>query len=501
YERYSSGGFKRLLNEGFSCENTQITYVPTYTACGHSSLYTGCVPAIHGITGNDIIVQANGYKMNCVEDTTVKGVGTTSKDEMKSPRNLLASTITDELKLATNFRSKVIGVALKDRGGILPAGHAADAAYWFDGSTGNWITSTYYRANLPVWVEGFNNQRRVDKYLTQKWETLYPIDTYQQSSPDNSRYERKFKKDKESVFPYDISALRTKDYSVVKSTPFANTLTFDFAKAALEGEKMGKGKFTDFLAVSISTTDYLGHQFGPNAVEIEDLYLRLDKDIANFLAYLDSSIGKGQYTVFLSADHGAAHNPGFLTDHKLPGGNWSGTLTSSRSIDELNNILSKKYGNDKIVSALFNYQVHFNYPLINEKQLDLTQIKKDVIAYYKKQEDVLYAVDLKNIGNEAVPETIKSRIVNGYNEKRSGEIQIILKPGYYLSAEGAAGTSHGSWNPYDSHIPLVFMGWGIKQGKTNRLTSIADVASTLAGLLHIQEPNGNIGEPITEVFK
>ncbi|MFD2161450.1 alkaline phosphatase PafA [Paradesertivirga mongoliensis] len=503
FDRYGSGGFKRLIAEGFNCENTQITYIPTYTACGHASLYTGSVPSINGIAGNDWIEQNTGKRMYCTSDSTVTSVGTTSNAGKMSPRNMLTSTVADELKLATNFRSKAIGIALKDRGGILPAGHSADAAYWYDDLTGNWITSSYYRANLPQWVEAFNGQKLVEKYLTQKWTTLYPIETYKQSSPDNSpRYEGKYKNEEAPVFPHDIPVNRSSDWNTIRNTPFANTLTLDFAKAAVQNEKLGASGFTDFLAVSLSSTDYLGHQFGPNSVEVEDMYLRLDKDVADFLTYLDKAIGKGEYTLFLSADHGAAHNPNFLNDHKIPGGLWNGTNNSSRGLNELNDLLAKKYGSDKIVRNLFNYQVHFNYPLISEKGIDLSAVKKDVIAYYKSQKAVTYVVDLKNIGNEPIPDALKQRIINGYNEKRSGEIQIILNAGYYQGyGTEVTGTTHGTWNPYDTHIPLIFMGWGVKKGKTHRLVSMSDVAPTLSALLHIQEPNGNIGQPITEVLK
>ncbi|MBC7913074.1 MAG: alkaline phosphatase family protein, partial [Pyrinomonadaceae bacterium] len=353
-----------------------------------------------------------------------------------------------------------------------------------------------------TWVETFNNQKLVDKYLSQKWTTLYPLETYKQSSPDNSpRYEGKYPKEPSPVFPHDIPAYRSSNASTVRNTHWGNTFTFDFAKSAIQSEGMGKSGQTDFLAISLSSTDYLGHQFGPNSVEIEDMYLRLDKDIASFLNYLDTSVGKGEYTIFLSADHGAAHNPNFLKDHKIPAGLWSGSNTTG-GLTELNDLLSKKYGTDKLIRSLFNYQVHLDYTVINSKALDINQIKKDIITYYKNMENVSYVVDLKNIGNEAIPEVLKARIINGYNEKRSGEIQIILNPAYYQgSGSEATGTTHGTWNPYDTHIPLIFMGWGIKQGKTTRLTSMADVASTLSTLLHIQEPNGNIGQPITEVLK
>jgi len=502
YERYGNDGFKRLLKEGFTCENTYIPYIPTFTAIGHSTIYTGSVPSLHGIAGNDWYEQPNGYQKYCTEDTTVKSVGTTSKAGEMSPRNLLTTTITDELKLATNFRSKVIGVALKDRGGILPAGHSANAAYWYDDYTGNWITSTYYMNDLPQWVKAFNSQRLVDKYLTQKWNTLYPLETYLQSSPDNSpKYEGKFKNEGAPVFPHDIPVNRTSDWNTIRNTPFANTLTLDFAKAAIKNEALGKREVTDFLTVSISSTDYLGHQFGPNSVEIEDTYLRLDKDLAMFLTYLDTTIGKGQYTLFLSADHGAAHNPTFLRDNKIPSGLWSGASGLKADISEVNSILSRKYKAEKIVRSLFNYQVNLNYEVIEKENLNIDEVKKDIISYYKKQPGVAFVVDLKNIGISPVPEALKGRIINGYNEKRSGEIQIILNPGWYQGyGTQATGTTHGTWNPYDTHIPLIFMGWGIKQGRSNQQYFMTDIAPTLAALLRIQEPNGNIGKPIIELI-
>jgi len=502
FDRYSNNGFKRLLNDGFSCENTYIPYIPTFTAIGHSTIYTGSVPSIHGIAGNDWYEQDNGYHMYCTEDSTVRSVGTTSKAGQMSPRNLLATTVTDELKLATNFRSKVIGVALKDRGGILPAGHSADAAYWFDDYTGNWITSTYYMSELPEWVNAFNGQRLVDKYLTQKWNTLYAIDTYKQSSPDNSpRYEGKFKKETAPVFPHDIPVNRTSDWNTIRNTPFANTLTLDFAKAIIRNEAMGKGDQTDFLAISLSSTDYIGHQFGPNSVEVEDTYLRLDADLATFFGYLDATFGKNQYVIFLSADHGAAHNPTFLKDHKIPAGLWSGTTGLKADISEINGILSSKYKKDKIVRSLFNYQVNLNYEVIEKEGLNVDEVKKDIITYYKKQPGVAFVVDLKNSGNAAIPDALKTRIINGYNEKRSGEIQIILNPGWYQGyGTQVTGTTHGTWNPYDTHIPLLFMGWGIKSGKSYQPYSMTDIAPTIAALLKIQEPNGNIGKPIAEVL-
>ena len=499
YARYQDNGFKRLLNDGFSCENTQVDYIPTVTAAGHTCIYTGSVPALTGIAGNDWIVQATGKGMYCTEDTTVQTVGSTSAAGKMSPRNLLTTTVTDELRLATNFRSKVIGIALKDRGGILPGGHTANAAYWFDDKTGNWITSTYYMTDLPQWVKDFNDQKLAEMYL--KLDTLYPIETYVQSTADNTKYEGKFKGTDAPTLPVKTSGLYKGNLGLIRSTPYGNTITLDLAIAAINAEKLGQNQATDFLAISLSSPDYIGHQFGINAVEIEDTYLRLDREIANFLVYLDAKVGKGNYTVFLTADHGAAHNTAFLNDNNIPAGVWD----DGSVLKELNKTLSEKYKSDRLVLSLNDYQVNLNYGDINGQQLNEDDIKKDCIAFLLKQPAVAFAVDMKKAESSAIPEELRERIVNGYNMAHSGEIQIILQPAWFTghgSGDGGpTGTTHGSWNPYDNHIPLVFMGWGIKQGSTVRETHMTDIPPTVAALLHIQAPNGSIGQPIPEVIK
>jgi len=497
YDRYSENGFKRLLNEGFSCDNTQIDYIPTNTGPGHSCIYTGSVPALHGIAGNDFIVQSTGLSMYCAQDTSARSVGApeTAAGQM-SPRNLLTNTVTDELRLATNFRSKVIGIALKDRGGIFPAGHTANAAYWLDDKTGNWITSTYYMKDLPQWVKDVNDQKLAETYLKNDWNPAYPIDTYVQSTPDASKYEGKFKGADTTTLPVKTSAMYKGNLSLIRATPAGNTFTLDMAIAAINGEQLGQHDVTDFLAVSFSSTDYVGHQFGPNSVEIEDTYLKLDRNLASFFTYLDARIGKGNYTVFLTADHGAAHNPVFLQDHKIPAGVWNDAAV----LKNLNKFLLDKYKLDNLVLRLTNYQVNFNYASINYAHIDKEALVKDCCDFLRDQEGVAYAIDMRKVQEASIPEELRMRIINGYNPEHSGSIQIILNPGWYAS-QSLTGTTHGTWNPYDTHIPLVFMGWGIPHGHLNRETHMTDIAPTVAALLHIQAPNGCIGKPIPEALK
>lgn len=496
YDRYQAGGFKRMLNEGFSAENTNIDYSTTVTGIGHATVYTGSVPALHGIAGNDFIIQATGKTMYCAGDSTVQTVGSNSKAGQMSPRNMLSSTITDELKLATNFRSKVIGIALKDRGGILPAGHTANAAYWFDDASGGWITSTYYMKELPAWVKKINDQKLPEKYLKKDWNTLYPISTYIQSSTDDNRYEGKYSGAAASTFPVKTSGMIQNGVGIIRSTPYGNSFTLDMAKAAIQNENLGNNGETDFLAVSFSSPDYIGHQSGPNSVEVEDTYLRLDRDMADLLSYLDEKLGKGNYTTFLTADHGVAHNPNFLIDNKIPAGFWP----TSQVLKDLNASLEKEFKIKNLVISLGSYQVSFNNLLIASEKLNETEIRNFAVKFLQKQPGVVYALDMDKVETSAVPQMLKEKIINAYNRDRSGVIQIILKPGYY-SGYGATGASHGSWNPYDSHIPLVFMGWGIKPGKTYSATGMTDIAATLAALLKIQMPNGSIGEPIAGALK
>jgi predicted AlkP superfamily pyrophosphatase or phosphodiesterase len=503
YDRYGSGGFKRLLNEGFTCENTNVDYIPTVTAAGHTCIYTGSVPAIHGIAGNDFIIQATGKSMYCTEDSTVKTVGSTSNAGKMSPRNLLTTTVTDELRLATNFRSKVIGIALKDRGGILPAGHTANAAYWFDDKTGNWITSTYYMNSLPKWVDNFNGQKLAENYLKTDWTLVYPLNTYTQSTADDNKYEGKFAGTDAPTLPVKTSSLYkgSLGLGLIRSTPYGNSLTLDFAVAAINGEQLGNNGATDFLAISLSSTDYVGHQFGINSIEIEDTYIRLDRDLAAFLTYLDANVGTGNYTVFLTADHGAAHNTAFLNDHNIPGGVWDDAAT----LKDMNAFLMDKYKVDNLVLGLTNYQVNFNNAVVKYLRLDEDALKNDCIRFLQKLPFVAFAVDMQKVQTANIPDELRSRIINGYNPDRSGVIQIILKPGWFTghgSADhGPTGTTHGTWNPYDTHIPLVFMGWGIQHGSLTRPTHMTDISATVAALLHIQAPNGSIGVPISEVLK
>jgi predicted AlkP superfamily pyrophosphatase or phosphodiesterase len=493
YDRYEAGGFKRMLGEGFSCENTFISHLPSFTAVGHSTVYTGSVPAIHGITGNDWIDQQSGRSWYCTEDTVAKSVGTTSSAGQMSPRNLLASTITDELRLATNFRSKVVGVSLKDRASILPAGHTPNGAFWFDDANASFITSTYYMQELPDWVKRFNERKEPAQLMSKTWETLYPINTYIQSTADQANWEGNFVGETGTVFPHNMPAIYPKDPGSLRSTPSGNTLTLDFAKAAVEGYNLGTGAVTDFLTINCASTDYVGHKFGPNSIEVEDTYLRLDKDLAAFFRFLDQRVGKGKYLVFLTADHGAAHSVGFLQEHNIP----AGFVRDRQMLASLDSLLNIRFGVKGLVRSGANYHVNYNIGKIDSAKLDYDAIKKETVKFLQRQPGIQFAADVDNIGISPLPEPVKSMVINGYNPKRTGAVMIIPEPGWYQGFE--KGTTHGNWNAYDVHIPLVFMGWHVKHGASNKTVHMTDIAPTIAAMLHIQMPNGCVGKPVTDI--
>jgi predicted AlkP superfamily pyrophosphatase or phosphodiesterase len=489
--KYSKGGFKRLLNEGYNCKNLHYNYGPTVTAAGHAAIFTGSIPSVDGIIGNDWFDQANSKNMYCVEDTTVSTVGTTSVAGKMSPKNLVVSTITDQLKIANNFKSKTIGIALKDRGAILPAGHIANGAYWFDSFDGSFITSTFYMKVLPQWVKDFNAQKNANKFINTSWTTLLPIEKYTESTEDDQPYESKLLGETKSVFPHELVGTRGNFYETIKTTPFGNTITKDFALAAIEGENLGKGENTDFLTLSFSSPDYAGHAFGPNSIEVEDVYLRLDKDIEEILNTLDSKFGKNNYLVFLSADHGVADVPGFWKQNKLP----AGLLPTVGMRTLANEALKAKFGSAEIIKAEDNSQYYLNYQILKEKSISTTQVYeviKDAIIGVEGVSDI---INLHDLNGSNLPESLLAKIKNGYNAKRSGDIMILSKPQWFGGRP--TGTTHGTIYNYDSHVPAVFFGWKVPKGESFDRYSISDIAPTIANMLNILEPSGNIGNPIT----
>jgi predicted AlkP superfamily pyrophosphatase or phosphodiesterase len=501
-KKFGNGGFKRLMADGFMLTNAHYNYVPTYTGPGHASIYTGSTPSIHGIVGNDWYDKGIKKNVNCVEDDRQQPIGSADGNGDVSPWRLLSTTITDELKLFSQKKSKVIGISVKDRGAVLPAGHLADAAYWYDGKTGRFISSSYYLTALPAWVQDFNALQLSDALLNKEWKTVFPIEQYTESGPDDSPYEILWKGKDKQVFPYDLKKLRTQNgnFDMLPSTPMGDDLLTSFAEATLKGEQLGKTDQTDFLALSFSSPDLIGHGHGPNSVEIEDTYIRLDKNIEELLAKLDAELGKNNYLVFLTADHAVVDVPQSLKDKRIPAGNF---LDWRALKNELNATLQNHFPGKILVEAVSNNQIFFNPEAFTgdprTSSIDLL-IATDLATNYLQSKEGIAQVFSKTIirqgsYNEA---SIKGMMVRGFNHRRSGDIAFELEPGW-VSGGGAQGTTHGSAYTYDTHVPVLFYGKGISKGSSARPHTITDIAPTLSVLLKIKFPSGCTGQPITEI--
>lgn len=500
--KFGEGGFRRMMNEGFMLQNAHYNYVPTVTGAGHASVYTGTTPANHGIIGNDWYDKELKKNVYCAGDPTVSTVGSTSVEDGKmSPHRLLTTTITDELKLATQKRAKVIGISIKDRGSILPAGHMADAAYWYDEKVGKFITSTYYMNALPAWVDTFNKRNLPDKYLSQVWNTLLPIEQYVESGPDNTPYEGKLGGKDKPTFPYDLPAMFKKNgYDILSYTPFSNDYLTEMAKAAIDAEKMGADDVPDFLCVSYSATDKLGHAVGPNAIELQDIYLRLDRSLADLFKKLDETAGKGNYVVFLSADHAVAENPQYLLDNKVPAGFFRANNLKSR----LNDFLKPYFPEKQVIQTIMNEQIYFNHDAFSSDPktggMDLLIATELTVNFLLQEKGVANAFSKSLLRQGAFDEAgHKGFAIRGYNPKRSGDISMILEPAWF-DAWSVTGTTHGSSYSYDTHVPILFFGKGVKHGTSVLPHTITDISATLAILLKTKFPNGCTGQPIAELF-
>ncbi len=497
WNHYGDGGFKRMIGEGFIGKNHHYNYAPTITGPGHASVYTGTTPATHGIIGNNWFDKETGEDVYCAGDDAYLTIGSDSDAGHMSPHRMLTTTITDELRMHTQKRGKVIGVAIKDRGAVLPAGHTANAAYWFEGgSLGKWITSSYYMDALPKWVEEFNNSGIVDSYK-KTWNTLRPINTYLESGTDANTYEGKFKGETSSAFPHDLPQLweENRQYSILTTTPFGNSLTLDFALAALEAEGLGVDTITDFLAISFSSTDYVGHFFGVNSKEVQDTYIRLDLDLARLLTTLDEKVGEGEYTVFLTADHAALDVPAYLKDSRIP----AGYLDMKGINENFGEYLQYKYGTTDVVRKFSNGQLFLDYTILNNLDIDLEQAQEDMARELLKYPGIGRTFTAHQMWTNEYTHGVPHLMQNAYNQKRSGDVLIVLEPGHVTS--GRTGSTHGSPQSYDTHVPLLMYGKGIKKGSTVNRTEIPDIAPTIATLLGIAFPNGTTGEPIGEALE
>lgn len=451
YSQFGQGGFRRMIDQGYSFDNCLINYVPTITAIGHTSIYTGSTPALHGICGNNFYI--DGRPTYCCADDSVSTVGSNNeKVGRMSPRNLLATTIGDQLRLHTDFQSKVVGISYKDRAAILPAGHSANAAYWLDTKNGQFVSSTYYMKALPQWAQDVNKRMAKNKEL------------------------RRLGKD-------------------VGLSPLTGHLITDMAIAALDGESLGQGDATDMLCISYSQTDVIGHKWATRGSHTDEAYLELDRDLANLFAALDARVGKGNYVAFLTADHGGAHNWKFMADHGMHAGPWASDKVKNR----LEQRVKERFGNaNPVILGILDYRFYLDREGISRQGLDYQKVKEVIIEGLWTEPHLMFVADCDHLATTTMPAVLRDRMMMGYNRHRGGDIYVVPEPGYYEVGPWSSpvGTTHGEWNPYDAHIPLLFYGWQVPHGSSAREVHIVDIAPTVCSMLHIQQPNACVGEAL-----
>ena len=494
-DKLGENGIKRLINEGTYFKNASYEYMLTQSAPGHATISTGAEPSFHGITSDEWYVPLKNELINCTRDATVNSVGGSFESGLHSPVNLLVSTFSDELQMSTNKKSKAFGVGLRESSAIFSAGHAANAAYWFDNTTGTWMSSTYYINSLPTWVNDFNAMKFSDSYLNSTWSLLRPAKYYADCLPDSNSFEAGF--NKINYFPYDLKKIRAKnDYSLLRETPFGNSLTANFAIRLIQNEQLGKDDITDYLSICFSATDYIGHRFGPSSVEMGDAILRLDDDIKNLLTYLNDSIGKKNVLIYFTAAHGISEIPTVLEKNRIP----SGYFQQNQALQLLRSYLNAVYGEGDWVKGYSERQIFLNRTLIEDARLSLDDVQKKVARFLVQFTGVeaaypYSAFEANDFGNGNL-----KRIINNFSPQRSGDVIVILNPGW-VEKESDYVTNHNSPWEYDSHVPLIWYGWTVNKSIVTRKVNMTDIAATLSTLCKVPYPNACTGEPMFELFR
>ena len=495
--RYSDNGFNRLVNDGFNCKNNFYNYVPTVTGPGHSSISTGSTPKTHGIVGNNWYDRERRHSIYCTDDSNYNNVGGDDYSGNKSPNNLLVETFADINKMSNN-KSKTISIAIKDRGSILMGGKTADAAYWYYGKErAQWITSTFYMNQIPDWVKEFNKEDNLEKYL-EDWNTLKDISTYENHEIDNNSFEKLFKGKDNSAFPYDTKSLMKHNdcFDMIKETPYGNTMTTDFAIEAIVNENLGKRGVTDVITVGYSSTDYIGHSFGGASVETQDTYIRLDLEIQKLLSFLDKQIGKNEYTLFLTADHGVLEIPAYLSSTGVNAQAVSENDLTNKVVKKLNDVLGIEV--KKLIANVDNSQIYLNDEVISEMNLNKSKVVNELVKILESFDFISKAYTADFILGSSELIEYEKLIQNGYHKERSGDIALILKENVIFY--NGKGTTHGSGYNYDTHVPLIFYGYGIKKGETLNHTEIPDIAPTISKLLGLEMKNST-GKVLDFIFE
>lgn len=500
-DKLSDNGIKRLINEGTYFKNASFQYMLTQSAPGHATISTGAEPSFHGITSDAWYVPLKNELINCTKDMNVNAVGGSFESGLHSPVNLLVSTFSDELAMSTNRKSKIFGIGLRESSAIFSAGHAANAAFWFDNTTGTWMSSSYYVKTLPTWVNDFNAMKFSDNYLNSVWSLMKPAQDYSDCLPDSSKFEIGF--NGINYFPYDLKKIRARapgggknDYSLLRETPFGNSLTTNFAIRLIQNERLGKDDVTDYLSICYSATNYIARRFGPSSVEMGDAILRLDDDIKTLLNYVTDSLGKKNVLIYFTAAHGISEIPSVLEQNRIP----SGYFQQNQALQLLRTYLNAVYGEGNWVKGYSERQIFLNRTLIEDARLSLDDVQKKVARFLVQFTGVEAAYPYSAFeANDFGTGNLK-RIINNFSPQRSGDVIVTLNPGW-VEKESDYVTNYNSPYEYDSHVPLIWYGWTVNRSTVTRQVNMTDIAATLSTLCKIPYPNACTGEPMFELFR
>ena len=499
--RLGENGIRRLLNEGTYFQNASFEYILTQSGPGHATISTGAEPSGHGITSDSWYLPLRDELIYCTKDISVDPVGGSYESGLHSPANLQSSTFTDELKMATNRKAKIYSVGLKESSVILSAGHAADGAFWYDKNTGTWMSSTYYGKTLPGWINDFNAANHSLSFLNNQWNLLKSVSEYADCTPDSNKYEAGFKS--VNYFPYDLKKLSSggrngseRDMSLLMETPFGNTLTTDFAIKLINEEKMGADDITDYLAVCYSSTDYIGHRFGPSSYEMADAILRLDREIENLMKYLNDNLGKRNILVYFTSAHGIAEIPAILEKSRIP----AGYFRQNQALQLLRSYMNAIYGEGDWVRGYVEKQIYLNRTLIEDAKIPLEDAERKVARFIVQFTGVASAYPYSTFESNDFGNGNVKKIINNYSPQRSGDVIVTLSPGWVEKYDDYV-TDHASPYEYDTHVPLIWYGWAINRQTVTRKVNMTDIAVTLSSLCRVPYPNASTGEPMYELFR
>jgi hypothetical protein len=497
----SDKGLKRMVSEGTYYRNVSLDYLSTQAGPGFATISTGASPSSHGITSDTWFHPFNDQMIFCVQDPGASAIGGSFETGLYSPANLLSSTFADELHMAACGGSRVYGIGIKEMGAIITAGHAADGAFWYDDRTGTWMSSNYYMQRLPPWLMDFNAMLLPGQYLNQPWQPVMNPSLYPGCQPDSSTFERGF--NGQTWFPYDLKALSTKgkflnttrDYSVLRETPFADAFTTELALRLIENEQMGQDDITDYLAITYSATDYIGHRFGPSSVEAADALVRLDRNIGLLLDRIDKSLGKRNVLVYFVSAHGVSEIPAVLEKSRVP----SGYFKLNQSLQLLRSYLNAIYGQGDWVKGFFDNQIFLNRGLIEDAKISLEEIQKRVSRFMVQFSGIAAAVPTSAFEMSNFSGGLLLKMNNNFSQQRSGDVMIALNPGWVEKNDNVTG--HNSPYEYDSHVPLIWYGWTASRASVTRSVNTRDIAVTLSVLCRIPLPNAASGDPLHELFR